>query len=481
MTSVDTTSASTGPVTVAWLVQRNVALRWQEAVALVLEIADVFARSEQPHLPPYQDLALTPDGTIRFLQEPTHQGDPLTTLIDILRAVLPTDSPTSVWIIASSAGLESRSYGSVGRVTAALRDLERPGRREMLTQLYRRALERALQADGAAPPSFQPAAETSAPSRATQMLPLDQIRVRHPSRSDVSPSLVEIVKKHGALLPVLVRPRQRGYELISGAKWFEAARAAGLNLVLCHVCDLDDDDVQLLEALDRTETPHQPARSTDSLAILEPTLTEIADSLNAAASCWRLSTEETDRPYHATVSQVTKVELHRATSLVEGLRILTQPPVLNKMNRNLGMILERVFRSTKPERRLNNVRLLANLSETSVMLSVDEQLAVLAYGGMVQAILALVRRSTPAIIRCEVSTKQLAATVSISQDVVAVPDSLMNRFFDESFHTRPGGYGTAVGLAVTKSVMDLHGGTVTVESVDPVGCRVTAHLPLGHQ
>ena len=58
---------------------------------------------------------------------------------------------------------------------------------------------------------------------------------------------------------------------------------AGLNLVLCHVCDLDDDDVQLLEALDRTETPHQPARSTDSLAILEPTLTEIADSLNAAA------------------------------------------------------------------------------------------------------------------------------------------------------------------------------------------------------
>ena len=184
MTSVDTTSASTGPVTVAWLVQRNVALRWQEAVALVLEIADVFARSEQPHLPPYQDLALTPDGTIRFLREPTRQGDPLTTLIDILRAVLPTDSPTSVWIIASSAGLESRSYGSVGRVTAALRDLERPGRREMLTQLYRRAMERALQADGAAPPSFQPAAETSAPSRATQMLPLDQIRVRHPSRSE---------------------------------------------------------------------------------------------------------------------------------------------------------------------------------------------------------------------------------------------------------------------------------------------------------
>ena len=215
--------------------------------------------------------------------------------------------------------------------------------------------------------------------------------------------------------------------------------------MLCQVCDLDDDDAQLLGEMDRTETP-QPARSADSLAILEPTLAEIADSLNAAASCWRLSTEETDRPYHATVSQVTTMELHRATSLVEGLRILTQPPVLNKMNRNLGLILERVFRSTKPERRLNNVRLLANLSETSVMLSVDEQLAVLAYGGMVQAILALVRRSTPAIIRCEVSTKQLATTVSISQDVVAVPDSLMNRFFDESFHTRPGGYGTAVGL-----------------------------------
>ena len=399
----EVTSTTKGEITVASLVQRHIGLTWQEAVALVLEIADVLARSVPSTLPPYQDVALTADGNVRFLRAPVRPGDPLTTLVDILRAVLPTDSPSEVWDIASTAAPDSPSHDTVERLAAALRALEptRPGRQDMLSTVYRRTVDRL------------PSLELDRPSS---------------ERSDT------------------------------------------------HVArDLPSEDVFVHNLGDYSR--EEPTDALDASLVLAPTLAEIADSLNAASSCWGLSTEDAERPYHRTMREVTRVELQRSAWLVEGLRLLTQRPTLQKSNRNLGVILEQVFQLTKPQRRLDGVRLLANLSDTSVMIPVDERFGVLAYAGMLQATLALVRHLRGAVVRCEVSTTPTAAVVMFSQDSVTVPDPLVDRFFDETFHGRPGGSGAAVALAVTKRVMELHGGSAAVQSMEPMGCRVSAHIP----
>ena len=396
-------STTKGEIIVASLVQRHIGLTWQEAVALVLEIAEVLARSVPSALPPYQEVALTAEGNVRFLRAPVRPGDPLTTLVDILRAVLPTDSPSEVWDIASTAAPDSPSHDTVERLAAALRALEpaRPGRQDILSTLYRRTVDRL-------------------PS-------VEQDRLSS-ERSDTHV-------------------------------------ARGL--------PAEDVFVQNLGDYSREESTN----AIDSSLVLEPTLAEIADSLNAASSCWRLSTEDRERPYHRTMREVTRVELQRSAWLVEGLRLLTQRPALKKSNRNLGVILEQVFQLTKPQRRLDGVRLLANLSDTSVMISVDERLGVLAYAGMLQATLALVRHLRGAVVRCEVSHTPTAAVVMFSQDSVTVPDPLVDRFFDETFDSRPGGSGAAVALGVTKRVMELHGGTAAVHSMEPMGCRVSAQIP----
>ena len=404
MSSLDVRSAIKGQITVAWLIQRHVALTSHEAVALVLEIADVLALSVPSRLPPYQEVAITADGTVRFLRPPARAGDNLTTLVDILRAVLPADSPSEVWDIASAAAPDSPSHDTVDRLAAALRALEptTPGRREILSTLYRRTVDH---------------------------------------------------------LSSIERDR-----LSSENSHTEA------------VGDTPTEDVPGPAVGD--DSPRESTGAFDTSLVLEPTLAEIADSLNAASSCWRLSTEDTERPYHRTMSEVTQVELQRATWLVEGLRLLTKRPALTTANRNLGLILARVFQLTKPERRLNGVRLLTNLADTSVMIPVDERLGVLAYGSMLQATLALVRHVPGAVVRCEVSTTPSSAVVTLSQDSVSVPPALADRFFDESFPSRPGGSGAAVALAVAKRVMELHGGTATVQSMEPVGCRVSAQIPL---
>ena len=474
-------SSSSGPLTVASLVQRQVSFEWQEAVAIVLEVADVLERSGKSVLPTYHDLELTPDGTVRFLRQPNRPSDPVATLVDIFRALLPTDAPEHVWALVSGTGPDSPVYGSVSDFAAALRSFERPGRPDMLSAVYRRA------AETSAPSSDS----DSTPAGSAQvipldMLPIDDIHADHalPSvDSALSESLAPVVRRHGLLQPLLVRRQESGYELLVGAAWFAAAKAAEIALLPCRVCDVDDEEAHMLAWLDRggmdQESPVTAGshRVPDLATVLDPTLGELTGSLGAAMSCWGLSADGIGRPYHRTVSEVTMVELQRALWLVEGLRVLSGRPVLNRGSRNLGSLLDRVFTATRPERRLASTRLLANLTEASIVLSGDDRLLVMAYGGTLQAILALVGQTAPAVLRCDVAVRDSTAVVELSQDNVPVSSTLMTRFFDESFHGRPGGYSAAVALAAARRVMELHGGSATIHPKQPRGCRVVLQLP----
>ena len=463
-------SSSSGQVTVAFL-----ALEWQEVVAIVLEIADVLARSGRGLLPTYQDLELTPDGTIKFLKDPTRSGDPVAALVDIFRALLPTESPTHLWALVSTTGPDAPVYESVADFAAMLRSFESSGRRDILAQVYGRALETPLPAG-----HHDTGTQNSAPSLPVRMLRTDEILTHDAVESRVPEAVLSSIRKHGLLPPVLVRQSEAGYELVAGSRWLSAAKAADLTRLPCQVCDVDNKEARVLLELDKLEA--QEARGSSSgpdwAMVLGPTLGEVADSLGAAKSCWGLSAEGPGRPYHRTVSEVTRVELQRVTWIVEGLRVLGERPVLDKRTQNLGALLDRVFQATQPERRLANIRLLADLSEASIVLTGDERLLVMAYGGALQAMLTLVSQAKSTVVRCEVIAKDSAAVVEFSQDRFTLAHPLLDRFFDESYHGRPGGYGAAVALAAARRVMELHGGSATTSVMESGGFRIVMRLPL---
>ena len=464
-------SSFSGPVTIAFLLQRNVAVEWHEAVAIVLEIADVLERSGQSVLPTYQDLELRPDGSIRFVTGDRRSGNSLAALVDICRALLPTDSPGHIWALVSGTGPDAPVYESTRDFAASLRSVERGGRRDTLAQLYRRALE-------TPPPAARlgPDGPDIAPSLPVRMLRTDEIQSREALNTQVPEQVVESVRRHGLLPPILVRETRAGWELVAGARWLAAAKAANLTRLPCQVCDVDDEEARVLLEAEAGRRRSEPPP--DWSMVLGPTLGEVADSLEVARSCWGLSAEGAGRPYQRTVSEVTRVELQRATWVLEGLRVLGERPVLEKRSHNIGALLDRVFQATQPERRLASIRLLANLSEASLVLTGDERLLLMAYGGTLQAMLTLVSQVRPAVVRCEVMVRDSDAVVELSQDVVAVSHSLMERFFDESYHGRPGGYGAAVALAAARRVMELHGGSAVINPMEPRGCRVVIRLPL---
>ena len=84
-------NSSDGPVTVASLLERRVALSWQEGVALVLEVAEVFERSGKRSVPRYESLALTPGGAVEFLPGRTQSGHAVSALARTLNSLLPPD------------------------------------------------------------------------------------------------------------------------------------------------------------------------------------------------------------------------------------------------------------------------------------------------------------------------------------------------------------------------------------------------------
>ncbi len=85
---------STGPVNMTYLQERRGLLRWQEVVALGLEIAEVFEQSGKRALPREQNLELTEGGTVKLLRGRTHSGSAVSALARTLSSMLPKDRPS---------------------------------------------------------------------------------------------------------------------------------------------------------------------------------------------------------------------------------------------------------------------------------------------------------------------------------------------------------------------------------------------------
>ena len=330
--------------------------------------------------------------------------------------------------------------------------------------------------------------ESRSPGVLVRMLPTSEIQLRTPVEFDHGAPLVESVRRLGVLQPILVRRAAAGYELIAGTRRVAAACAAGLTEVPCRVYAVDDREAQVLaEADDLRAFPAgvRPAAeltgSSDmqrQAATFVPMLGELTDSLRAAASCWDLCADAADRPYATVVRDVTRVELQRATWLVQGLQVLGEQPAMNRTRVNVGVLLEQSFRLTRAERRLADITLSSDLGDRTVVARADEALLSMAFGSLMGVFVAVVRPCSSAAIRCALSMTDELALVEMSESSIGVPEALVTQFSDLTFPARPGGHIAGVNAAAVTRVVDLHGGRLTVEALQPQGLRVSIALPL---
>lgn len=127
-------------VTVAQLVLREVQLEWPEAVVVVLEIGEQLLLAQSPECPSYHDIVITADGSVTLTQRfGEHSPSPIM-LVDILRVLLPIDSPRKLWHIVVATGPDAAPYESAEGLVHALQEFDRTPRRAVLLRLHQRVV-----------------------------------------------------------------------------------------------------------------------------------------------------------------------------------------------------------------------------------------------------------------------------------------------------------------------------------------------------
>lgn len=70
------------------------------------------------------------------------------------------------------------------------------------------------------------------------------------------------------------------------------------------------------------------------------------------------------------------------------------------------------------------------------------------------------------------------AEITVTDNGVGMNRDTLARVFEEFFTTKPPGKGSGIGLAVSKSLIESDGGTISIESEPEVGTTATIRLPL---
>ena len=174
------------------------------------------------------------------------------------------------------------------------------------------------------------------------------------------------------------------------------------------------------------------------------------------------------------LEEVTR-ELRRIGTAIRDLLSFARPASPTLAPTDLNVVVERACRLVEPtaDRRgvslsssmvpgIPTVQADANLLQQALVNVVLNAIEATASGGQV--------RVSPAATRSEV-------VIRVSDTGSGIPRANLEQVFKPFFTTRPQG-GTGLGLSITREIVERHGGTVRIESMEAVGTTVEIAIPI---
>ena len=82
------------------------------------------------------------------------------------------------------------------------------------------------------------------------------------------------------------------------------------------------------------------------------------------------------------------------------------------------------------------------------------------------------------VIRVRTASDGDAVVISISDSGPGIPDEVRDKVFEPFFTTKDVGRGSGQGLAIARSIVEAHGGTITFESAPGTGTTFRIRIPV---
>jgi signal transduction histidine kinase len=173
-----------------------------------------------------------------------------------------------------------------------------------------------------------------------------------------------------------------------------------------------------------------------------------------------------------------KREIERLAELSDEYLRLARRPTPSLERDNLADLVREVVDFIRPE---------LDKAKVSCEVHIDDPLPSVAFdeAQIKQALLNLVRNAREAMpptggslwLRVGASEEGDGVDLVVDDNGSGIDVDVREKVFDPFFTTKKGG--TGLGLAVTRQIVEAHGGTIACEARVPKGTRVSVHLPRG--
>ena len=184
--------------------------------------------------------------------------------------------------------------------------------------------------------------------------------------------------------------------------------------------------------------------------------------------------------------------VQRADSVIRGLLDFASHRQLDLAVRPLSNIVEQALVLVKHDLDSRHIRVVTELDPNLPAIAVDnvrlEQVFINLFMNGIQAmpkggnltVRASVRRSvdTGTLLTKKYSSDCRFIAVQIEDTGEGIPLEALPKLFDPFFTTKPTGQGTGLGLSVSKSIIELHGGMIDLANRKEGGARATILFPV---
>jgi signal transduction histidine kinase len=172
--------------------------------------------------------------------------------------------------------------------------------------------------------------------------------------------------------------------------------------------------------------------------------------------------------------EIIESEIQRLDRVVQTLVDFSRPVELQLKEQDLRRVVSGVLMLASAELETHNVHVEPHMPERPLIAKVDADL-------IKQAILNVVLNGAQAMAQggeLHVSLREEGrmAAIEIADSGSGIPPDLRNKIFDLYFTTRKDGSG--IGLAMTYRIIQLHNGSIDVQSEQNIGSTFTLKLPL---